>query len=66
MAGPSGRSSRITGRIPGLVPGRESGLTRSGEPVKRKWLMTPEPKDKLDAATALVGVVSGPEDAALR
>jgi len=28
--------------------------------------MTPEPKDKLDAATAPVGVVSGPEDAALR
>jgi RNA-directed DNA polymerase len=28
--------------------------------------MTPEPKDKLDAATTLVGVVSGPEDAALR
>ena len=25
--------------------------------------MTPEPKDKLDAATALVGVVNGPEDA---
>ena len=28
--------------------------------------MTPEPKDKLDAATTPVGVVSGPEDAALR
>ena len=28
--------------------------------------MTPEPKDKLDAATAPVGVVSGPEDAAIR
>jgi RNA-directed DNA polymerase len=28
--------------------------------------MTPEPKDKLDAATAPVGVASGPEDAALR
>ncbi len=27
--------------------------------------MTPEPKDKLDAATAPVGVVSGPEDATL-
>jgi len=25
----------------------------------------PEPKDKLDAATALVGAVSGPEDATL-
>ena len=28
--------------------------------------MTPEPKDKLDAAAALVGVVSGPEDDAER
>jgi len=28
--------SRITGRIPGLVPGRESVLTWSGEPVKKK------------------------------
>jgi len=28
--------------------------------------MTPEPKDKLDAATALVGVVSGPQDDAVR
>jgi hypothetical protein len=27
--------------------------------------MTPEPKDKLDAATALVGVANGPEDAIL-
>jgi RNA-directed DNA polymerase len=27
--------------------------------------MTPEPKDKLDAATTLVGVVNGPEDASL-
>lgn len=26
----------ITGRIPGLVPGRESALTRSGESVRRK------------------------------
>ena len=59
MAGPFSWSSRITGRIPGLVPGRESGLTRSGEPVKRKTTMTPEPKDKLDAATQVV--VSGPE-----
>ena len=53
----------ITGRIPGLVPGRESGLTRSGESVKRKMNVIPEPEDKLDA-TATVGV-SGPEDAAL-
>src|SRR6516225_4649467 len=64
MAGPSGRSSRITGRIPGLVPGPERVLTRSGEPVKRKMTETPEPKDKLDAATTVV--VSGPEDDAER
>jgi RNA-directed DNA polymerase len=38
-------------------------LTRSGEPVKRKMTMTPEPKEKLDAATTSVGVVNGPEDA---
>ena len=55
--------SWITGRIPGLVPGRESGLTRSGEPVKRKMTVIPEPEDKLDAAATVV--VSGPEDAAL-
>src|SRR5664279_994648 len=58
-------SSWITGRIPGLVPGRESALTRSGESVRRKTTMTPEPKDKLDATTTLVGAVSGPEDAIL-
>jgi RNA-directed DNA polymerase len=50
----------ITGRIPGLVPGRESGLTRSGEPVRRKTVVIPEPEDKLDAPTKVV--VSGPED----
>jgi RNA-directed DNA polymerase len=33
--------------------------------VKRKTTMTAEPKDKLDAATALVGVANGPEDAIL-
>ena len=66
MVASSRRSSRITGRIPGVVPGRESGLTRSGEPVKRKKTMTPEPEDKLDAATASAVAVSGPEDAALR
>ena len=63
MASPPAWSSWITGRIPGLVPGRESGLTRSGEPVKRKMTKAPEPKDKLDAATTVV--VNGPEDAAL-
>ena len=46
-----------------MVPGRESGLTRSGEPVKRKTTMTPEPEDKLDATAQVV--VSGPEDATL-
>ena len=59
---PPSRRSRITGRILGLVPGRESVLTRSGEPVKRKMIEAPEPKDKLDAATTVV--VNGPEDAA--
>jgi hypothetical protein len=29
------------------VPGRESVLTRSGEPVRRKMTGAPEPKDKL-------------------
>jgi len=33
---PSRRPSRITGRIRDFVPGRESVLTRSGEPVKRR------------------------------
>ena len=60
MAGSSSRPSRITGRIPGLVPGRESVLTRSGEPVRRKMTEAPEPKDKLDATTIVV--VNGPED----
>jgi RNA-directed DNA polymerase len=47
------------------VPGRESALTRSGEPVRKKMTEAPEPEDKLDAATATVGVVNGPEDATL-
>jgi RNA-directed DNA polymerase len=38
----------------------ERALTRSGEPVKRKMTMTPEPEDKLDTIA-----VSGPEDASL-
>ena len=63
MAGPFSWSFRITGRIPGLVPGRESVLTRSGEPVRRKMTEASEPEDKLDAASTLVGVVNGPEDA---
>jgi RNA-directed DNA polymerase len=65
MAASSRRSCRITGRISGLVPGRESVLTRSGEPVERKMSKAPEPEDKLDAATAMVGAVNGPEDAPL-
>src|SRR6266545_3007670 len=63
MASSSSRSSRITGRIPGLVPGRESVLTRSGEPVRSKMTEAPVPEDKLDAATTVV--VNGPEDATL-
>ena len=61
MAASSWRSFRITGRIPGLVPGRESALTRSGEPVRRKMTEAPEPEDKLDATATVV--VNGPEDA---
>jgi hypothetical protein len=57
-AGPPAGWSWITGRIPGRVAGRESALTRSGEPVKRKKPVIPEPEDKLDAVNA----VSGPED----
>ena len=65
LAPPAGRPW-ITGRIPGLVPGPERVLTRSGEPVEKKMTEAPEPKDKLDTATAQAVVVSGPEDAALR
>ena len=45
------------------MPGRESGLTRSGEPVKEKMTKAPEPKDKLDATA--VAVANGPEDVIL-
>ena len=45
------------------MPGPERVLTRSGEPVKRKMTAAPEPKDKLDATSALFGVVNGPEGA---
>ena len=71
MAAPSRRSFWITGlcvsvlaegRYRALVPGRESALTRSGEPVRKKMTEAPEPEDTLDAATAPVGVVNGPED----
>jgi RNA-directed DNA polymerase len=65
VASPSSWSSRITGRISGLVPGPERVLTRSGEPVKRKMTAAPEPKNKLDAASAVAGVVNGPEGAIL-
>ena len=54
MAASSRRSFWITGRIPGLVSGRESALTRSGEPVEKKMTEAPEPEDKLDAATTVV------------
>jgi len=37
----------------------ERALTRSGEPVKRKTMMTSEPKDKLDMTTTVV--MNGPE-----
>ena len=60
MAASSRQSFRITGRIPGLVPGRESALTPSGEPVRRKMTETPEPEDATATATV---VVNGPEDA---
>src|SRR5438270_2496466 len=46
-----------------MVPGRESVLTRSGEPVRSKMTEAPELTDKLDATTTLVGAVNGPEDA---
>ena len=36
MTSSSNWSPRMTGRIPGLVPGRESALTRSGEPIRRR------------------------------
>jgi hypothetical protein len=39
----------MTGGIPGLVLWRGSVLTRSGESVKRKKSMPPEPEDELDA-----------------
>jgi hypothetical protein len=64
MAASSRRASRITGWIPGFVPGLERVLTRSGEPVEKKMTEAPELKDKLDAATEVV--VSGPEDDAER
>ena len=43
--------------------GRESVLTRSGEPVKRKMTTTSEPTDKLD--TMANAMVNGPEDETL-
>jgi RNA-directed DNA polymerase len=60
MVTSSRRQFWITGRISGLVPERESALTRSGEPVGRKMIKAPEPEDKLDATTMVV--VNGPED----
>ena len=46
-----------------MVARPERALTRSGEPVERKMTGAPEPEDKLDATTAVVDVVNGPEDA---
>jgi len=63
VAGPPSWRSRITGRIRDMVPGPERVLTRSGEPVRKKMTLTPEPTGKLDA-TALVAV-NGPEDVLL-
>jgi hypothetical protein len=39
----------ITGRIPGLVPGRESALTWAGEPLKPSGQNPLEPRGKLGA-----------------
>jgi RNA-directed DNA polymerase len=47
------------------VPGPERVLTRSGEPVRKKMTMAPEPKGKLGAAATAVGVANGPEDVIL-
>jgi RNA-directed DNA polymerase len=54
----------VVGNRPDTGPGARARkrLTRSGESVERKTTVTPEPEDKLDAATTMVGVVSGPED----
>src|ERR1700730_14271470 len=60
MASPSSWSSRITGRIRDVVPGRESVLTRSGEPGEERMTTTSEPTDKLGATAN--AMVNGPED----
>jgi RNA-directed DNA polymerase len=61
VAGASCWPSRITGRIPGIVPGPERGLTRVGWTCGEMMSKDSEPKDKLDAATSVV--VNGPKDA---
>lgn len=61
VAGASCWPSRITGRIPGLGPGPERGLTRVGWTCGEMMSKDSEPKGKLDAATSVV--VNGPEDA---
>jgi RNA-directed DNA polymerase len=48
-----------------LVARPERALTRSGEPVRKKMTEAPEPEDKLDATTTIVGMANGPEDATL-
>src|SRR5260370_39357780 len=58
-ASPGGRS-RITGRIPGRVPGCESRLTCGRGAFEDEPPDPPEPNGKLDAMQ-----VNGPEDAVL-
>jgi hypothetical protein len=59
---PSSRSRWITSRIPGPATGRESALTRSGEPDSEDD-DDARTTDKLDAATIVA--VDGPADDAL-
>ena len=49
--GPSAGRPGITGRIPALVAGPETGLTWAGEPLNADADQPPEPKGKLDAMT---------------
>ncbi len=49
MPGSSAGGAWITGRIPGLVPGRESALTWAGEPLKPSGQNPLEPRGKLGA-----------------
>ena len=51
VPGPSAGRPGITGRIPALVAGPETGLTWAGEPLNADADQPPEPKGKLDAMT---------------